>query len=67
MVSRSLTSIEQVSSVKKEVKRVLLGQLNALADDVVEMARGKVIRDEVPKKGRVRLIFSDSDRTGMYE
>ena len=57
VVSSSLTSLEQVSSVYEEVQRVLLRQLYALADDVVEMVRRQVIRDEVPKNESQILIL----------
>ena len=38
-----LTSLEQVLAIHEEVEGVLLWELNALADDVVEVVGGQVI------------------------
>ncbi|TNV84603.1 hypothetical protein FGO68_gene5640 [Halteria grandinella] len=40
-------SLEQVASVDEEVERVLLRELYALPDDVVEVVRGQVVWHEV--------------------
>ena len=45
-----LTSLEQVLSIHEEVQRVLLGELDALADDVVEVVGGQVIGHEIPSR-----------------
>ena len=42
-----LTSLEQVLAIHEEVQRVLLGELDALADDVVG---GQVIGHEIPSR-----------------
>ena len=43
-----LTSLKQVLAIHEEVERVLLRELDALADDVVEVVGGQVIGHEVP-------------------
>ena len=43
-----LTSLEQVLAIHEEVEGVLLRELDALADDVVEVVGRQVIRDEIP-------------------
>lgn len=43
-----LTSLEQILAIHEEVKRVLLGELDALADDVVEVVGGQVIGHKIP-------------------
>ena len=47
-----LTSLEQVLAIHEEVQGVFLRELDALADDVVEMVGGQVIGDEIPISGR---------------
>ena len=50
-----LTSLEQVLAIHKEVQGVLLWELDALADDVVEVVGGQVIGHEIPtSENRVR-------------
>ncbi len=44
-----LTTFEEVSSIDKEVQRVLLWKLDTLSNDVVEMIGGQIIWDKVPK------------------
>ncbi len=48
MKLRVLTSLEQVLSVHKEIKRVFLRQLDSLADDVIEMVGCQVVWYEIP-------------------
>ena len=43
-----LTSLEQVLAIHEEVQGVLLGELDALTDDVVEVVGGQVIGHEIP-------------------
>ena len=50
-----LTSLEQVLAIHEEVEGVLLRELDALADDVVEVVGGQVIGHEIPiSENRVR-------------
>jgi len=44
-------TLQEVASVHKEIERVLLGQLYALPDDVVEVIRGQVVWNQVPRLG----------------
>ncbi len=39
------TSFEKVPAVDEEIKRVFLGELDALSYDVVEMVGGQVVGD----------------------
>ena len=45
-----LTALEDVSAVHKEVERVLLRELYALADDESELVGGEVTGRQVPEK-----------------
>jgi hypothetical protein len=45
-----LTSLEQVLAIHEEVQGVLLGELDALPDDVVEVVGGQVIGHEIPSR-----------------
>lgn len=49
-LSSFLTSLEQVLSVDEEVEGVLLRQLYALPDDVVEVVGSQVVGHQVPIK-----------------
>ncbi len=75
-ISHQCVSFEHVLAVHKEVERVLLWQLDALSDDVVEVVGREIIRHKVLRlvnvwelgSGRlltyhrnpVRVAFSDS-------
>jgi hypothetical protein len=53
-----LTSFQKVTTVHKEVQRVLLGKLYALSDDVVEVVCSEIVRDQIPKvKNKFRFIL----------
>jgi HD-like signal output (HDOD) protein len=44
-MSHQCVALEEVASVHKEIEGVLLRQLYALPDDVVEVIRGQVVRN----------------------
>ena len=41
-------ALEQILAVHKEIQRVLLWQLDSLANDIVEMVSSQIVRDQVP-------------------
>lgn len=53
-----LTTLEEVSTIDEEVEGVLLGELYALADDVVEVVGSQVVGHEVPKSCLCWLALS---------